>query len=451
MRAQRTSFQSHEWGRRMAAPPSSMAQKTESLLRVMTKTSVPFHLLLLVALGVVAWSLYAWAFKLIYGEIVLGLGDWGAGGGVTWGLYIGMFVWWVGIAHGGILVSASVRLFKVKSLAPVARLAELMALVALPLAVTGILMQLGRLDRVVTSILPMYPRAIQHSPLMWDVTVITLYFVLTGTYILLTLRHDFHVLQRRLPRLFSPLYRLLSLGYEPEEDEKIERMVWWLALGLITLAPLLLHGGVIPWLFALLPSMPGFYGAVMGPVFLSLAIVSAFGMVSVIAYIFRRVHKWHDILPDSVFAGLGLAILFSAVAALWLQLQLNVSGLYAPPLGVEKSTEAKLETPAYWLAIGLLAGPLLYLGLQRLFPRLFSAGGVAVAGVLVVIAVFVEKALFVVEGIMHPAFGLYEPGSYFPTWVEISGVVGTIFVVVLAFMVLVKVIPVVEVRVLEES
>ena len=451
MRAQRTNFQSYEWGRRPATPLTSMSQKTENLLRVMTKTSGPFYLLLLIALAVVVWFLYAWAFKLTYGEIVLGLRDWGPGGGVTWGLYIGMFVWWVGIAHGGILVSASVRLFKVKSLAPVARVAELMALVALPLAITGILMQLGRLDRVVTSIAPMYPRSIQHSPLMWDVTVITLYFVLTGTYILLTLRHDFHVLQRRLPRLLTPLYRMLSLGYEPEEDEKIERMVWWLALGLITLAPLLLHGGVIPWLFALLPSMPGFYSAIMGPVFLSLAIVSAFGVVTVVAYVFRRVHKWHDILPDKVFASLGLAILFSGVAALWLQLQLNVSGLYAPPLGVEKSTEAKLETPAYWLAVALIVGPVFYLGAQRLFPRLFSVAGIAVAGLLVVIAVFVEKALFVVEGIMHPAFGLYGEGSYFPSWVEISGVIGTIFIVVLYFMILVKVIPVVEVRVLEES
>ncbi|MBI2861789.1 MAG: polysulfide reductase NrfD [Chloroflexi bacterium] len=428
-----------------------MAPKTENLLRVMTKTSGGFYLLLMLALAVLAWFLYAWAFKLTHGEIVLGLRDWGPGGGVTWGLYIGMFIWWVGIAHGGILVSAAVRLFKVKSLAPVARLAELMALVALPLAVTGILMQLGRLDRVATSIIPIYPRAIQHSPLMWDVTVITLYFVLTGTYILLTLRHDVHVLRHRLPRLLSPLYRGLTIGYQPEEDEKVERMVWWLALGLIILAPLLLHGGVIPWLFALLPSMPGFYSAVMGPVFLSLAIVSAFGVVSIIAYVFRCVHKWRDIFPDSVFAALGSAMLFSALAALWLQLQLNIGGLFAPPLGVEKTTTAKLETPAYWLAIGLIAATLFYLAAQRFFPRLFSAAGTMVAGLLVVIAVFVEKTLFVVEGLMHPAFGLYEEGSYFPSWVEISGVVGTIFIVILAFTVLVKVIPVIEVRVLEES
>jgi len=30
-------------------------------------------------------------------------------------------------------------------------------------------------------------------------------------------------------------------------------MVWWLAAAVIIMAPLLLHGGVIPWLFALLP------------------------------------------------------------------------------------------------------------------------------------------------------------------------------------------------------
>ena len=451
MRATQIRSQSYAWGRRAAAPPSSITPKTESLLRVMTKTSGRFYLLSGLALAVIAWFLYAWGYKLEYGEIALGLGDWGPAGGVTWGLYIGMFIWWVGIAHGGILVSAAVRLFKVRSLAPVARVAELMALVALPCAVSGILMQLGRLDRVVTSIVPIYPRSVQHSPLIWDVTVITLYFVLTGTYILLTLRHDVYVLKQRLPHLLTPLYRLLTIGYQPEEDEKIERMVWWLALGLIILAPLLLHGGVIPWLFSNLPSMPGFYSAIMGPTFLSLAIVSAFGVVTVVAYAFRRVHKWHDILPDKVFAALGMAMLFAALITLWLQLQLNINGLFAPPLGVEKSTAAKLETPAYWLAIGFIAGPMIYLAAQMLFPRLFSVARTTVAGVLVVVAVFVEKTLFVAEGLMHPAFGLYEPGTYFPSWVEISGVVGTIFIVVLYFTVLVKVIPVIEVRVLEEG
>jgi len=67
------------------------------------------------------------------------------------------------------------------------------------------------------------------------------------------------------------------------------------------------------------------------------------------------------------------------------------------------------------------------------------------------LAVFVEKTLFVSEGLKYPGFALYGEGSYSPSWVEISGVVGTIFIVVLYFMVLVKFIPVVEGRVLEEE
>ena len=438
-------------GTRPRGYKTSFQTKTEDILSVMTKRSGRFYLVMALAGAVVGWFLYAWSFKLTYGEIALGLGDWGPGGGITWGLYIGMFIWWVGIAHGGILVSAAVRLFKVRSLAPVARIAELMALIGLVCAVSGILMQLGRLDRVFTSITSVLPRGIQHSPLVWDVTVITLYFVLTGTYLLLTLRHDFYVLRQRLPRLLSPVYRLLSYGYHPEEDEKVERMVWWLALGLIILAPLLLHGGVIPWLFALLPAMPGFYGGITGPTFLSLAIVSAFGVVAVIAFVFRRVHHWQDIFPDRVFRALGKAMMFAALAVLWLQLQINITGLYAAPIGVARVTSAKLDSPGYWLAIGLIAASFLYLAVQSIAPRLFSAGRIAVAGVLVVLAVLVEKTLFISEGLSHPGFQLYEVGSYSPTWVEISGVVGTVFIVALYFAVLTKVIPIVEVRVLEES
>lgn len=261
---------------------------------------MPWIILFIVALGGLGWFGQAWAFQLRHGLVVTNLADWGYVGGIPWGFYVGSFIWWVGIAHGGIIVSAAVRLFRMETFKPVARLAELLTLAALANAGIYVVVHLGRPDRVVSSILPNLPQTIRTSPLAWDVVVIILYFVLTATYLTLTIRSDLYRLRSRLPRVAKPLYRLLLVGHRPSEGRKAERMAWWLALGLIILPPFSLHGGVIPWLFALLPGQPGWFGPVQGPQFLAAALASALGAVTLLAYVFRRVYRWQQLIGDRV-------------------------------------------------------------------------------------------------------------------------------------------------------
>ncbi len=473
-----------------------MDQQTREalILKTLGRPSPKFFLLLLVAGGAVAWFAYAWSFMLRHGMITTGLGDWGSGGGVTWGMLIGAYIWWIGIAHGGIIISAAVRLFNLRAFMPVARLAELLTLAALSMAALFIVLHLGRPDRMVTSIILAFPRAIFSSPLTWDVLVITLYFTLTATYIALTVREDLHAIRGgtgreavlgggrpggshisrsrlgsspiptgytggafgsrgQLPALPALVHRVLLVGYRPEEGKKVRGMVWWLALAVIILAPLFLHGGVIPWLFAVLPSMPGWYGGLQGPTFLTIALTSALSGVIVIAYIFRRVYGWEEIIPDSVFRGLTFFLILFAMLFLWLQIQGLVTGLFAAPVGVETVTQAKAHSPSYWLAIGLVVVALAYLGAQRIRPSLFTPRRVFIAAFFPLAATLLEKTLFVVEGIMEPRFSLYRavPGVYKASWIEVSAIVGTIGMVVLFFAVVPKLIPVVEVKAEEEK
>jgi len=201
---------------------SRVPSRADHILKPMGKPSTRYYLLLVTAGAVALWFFLAWGWQLRYGLVVTGLADWGTSGGVPWGIYIGLFIWWVGISHGGILISAGVRLFKLRVFYPVARLAELLTIGALSIAGLFIIIDLGRPDRVVTSVIRAYATTVHTSPLIWDVTVITLYFVLTATYLLLTIRHDIYHLGRRLPSYFAPLYRLLTHGYKPEEDKKEE-------------------------------------------------------------------------------------------------------------------------------------------------------------------------------------------------------------------------------------
>lgn len=425
-----------------------MKEQRALLLRSMGRPGPRFYLTLGASAGALLWFLYAWGFQLRYGLVTTGLGDWGSGGGVPWGVYIGSYIWWIGIAHGGIIVSAAVRLFRIRALRPVARLAELVTLIALSMAALFILFHLGRPDRVVRSIVVAYPWTVFSSPLVWDVTVITLYFVLTATYILLTVRRDLYRVRDALPRPLTPLYRLLLVGYTPQEDEKVDRMAWWLAFAVILLAPLFLHGGVIPWLFAVLPSMPGWYGGIQGPTFLSIALTSALGAVLLVAYLCRRFYGWEEVIPDRVFRILGGGLAFFAMLFLWFQVQQVLTGVYAPPLEVERVWEKKLGTGAYWVSIGLVASAVLYLGAQVIWPSLFRVGRTVVVGLFPLLGTLIEKVLFVVEGLMEPRFGLYRavPGLYWPSWIEVSALLASVALAVALFVLITKVIPVVEIH-----
>jgi len=422
--------------------------RADSILRPLANPGNKYYVLVAIAGAGLVWFLLAWAWQLRYGLIVTGLGDWGTSGGVPWGIYIGSFIWWVGISHGGILISAGVRLFKLKVFYPVARLAELLTIGSLTIAGLFIIIDLGRPDRVVLSVLKAYTTTVQTSPLVWDLTVITLYFVLTATYMLLTLRHDIYILRRRLPAHFKPVYELLTNGYKPEEDEKVQRMAWWLAFAVIILAPFLLHGGVIPWLFQLIASMPGWFSPAQAPTFLSIALTSAFGAVIILSYIFRRVYGWEELLPDKLFSRMGSVLALVGLFFLWLQLQAIMTGAFAAPVGLRTATEAKMEDPVYWVAIGLLIAAVLYLGAQAIWHNLFSVRRVVIVAIIPVLATLFEKTLFIVEGLQHPLFNLYRtvPGTYSPTWVEVSAIAGAVAMLVLWFAVVSKVIPIIEVE-----
>lgn len=423
------------------------------ILRPIQSPSKSYFAVLAVVLAVIGVWVFGYIQQLRYGLIVTGLGDWGSGGGVPWGVYIGSYIWWIGIAHGGIILSAAVRLIDLDTYQPVARLAELLTIASLSMAGLFILLHVGRPDRLVTSIVLTWPWRVNWSPLQWDVTVVTLYFVLTATYLGLTLRYDIHRLRAQLPDRFEPLYRLLLIGYSEDEDEVVERMVWWLALAIIILAPLLLHGGVIPWLFALLPSMAGWFGGVQGPSFLSIALSSAVSGIIIVAAAFRRAYAWEELFPLEIFRGLAKWLGFFGLLFLWLQLQQILPGVLAAPVSISEATQVKLSTPLYWLAIVFVIVAEAYIFASALRPSLFTIRRMVTVALMVLVGTLVEKVLFVVEGLQEPIFSLYRnvPGVYTPSWIELSAVLGTIAMVVLFFLVVSKMIPVVELHAVEDN
>ncbi|SDR14935.1 NrfD/PsrC family molybdoenzyme membrane anchor subunit [Natronobacterium texcoconense] len=430
---------------------STKEPREADILRPIKTTSSKYY----AAVGIAGLAflifLVGWAYQLWEGLVVTGLSDWGTGGGVTWGVYIGAFIWWVGIAHGGIILSAAVRLLGMDRYMPVARLAEMLTLAGLSAAGFYIIVHMGRPDRMVTSVIGHYHITVHNSPLVWDVTVITAYFVLTATYLGLTLRYDISRLRGQLPDHFGPIYSLITIGYSEREDRVVQRMVWWLALAIIIMAPLLLHGGVIPWLFAVLPTYPRWFGGVQGPQFLTIALTSAISGVIILSYAFRRAYDWEHIITDDIFRGLTLWLGFFSLLFLWLQLQQVTAGTFFPPVDLEVAWAATVEHPIYIFSMSLVLAVLAFIFAQTLRPSLFSKERAIVCAVAILSATLLEKVLFVVEGFLHPSFEIYyaTPGTYVPSLIEIASITGTIGMVALFFLSIAKVVPVVELHAIE--
>ncbi len=170
-------------------------------------------------------------------------------------------------------------------------------------------------------------------------------------------------------------------------------MVWWVALAIIIMAPLLLHGGVIPWLFAVLPNYPSWFGAVQGPQFLTIALTSAISGVILVSYAFRRAYDWDHIITDDIFRGLLLWLGFFCLLFLWLQLQQLTAGSFAPTVDHAAATDSKFSHPMYVVPMLMVVTVLAFIFATVLRPSLFSKIRAIVASVFVLMATLVEDVL----------------------------------------------------------
>ena len=95
-------------------------------------------IILLLALGIGIGGI-CWIY-----QIFVGIGVGGQNNPVVWGTYLINFVFWVGIAHSGTLISAILHLFRAGWRNPIARAAETMTVFAVCCAGLFPFIHLGR-------------------------------------------------------------------------------------------------------------------------------------------------------------------------------------------------------------------------------------------------------------------------------------------------------------------
>ncbi|MBI2865920.1 MAG: polysulfide reductase NrfD [Chloroflexi bacterium] len=406
----------------------------ERVLTPLTRTSKGYYLLVGFLLLVMAWAGFAYFTQVRNGLIVTGMRD-----RISWGLYITLFVFFIGISHAGTLISAILRTVKAGWRTPITRMAEFITVVALMVGALFPAIDLGRPDRIHHLLL--FGR--WQSPLLWDVFAITTYLTGSIIYLYLPLIPDFALCRDRLASKISPLkyklYQVLSLGWrDTPAQKKYLGIAMTMMMILIIPVAVSVHT-VVSWIFAMTLREP-WNNPMFGAYFVAGAIFSGMATLILLMAILRKVYRLHDYIKDEHFIYLGYMLAgFTLIMGYFNASEYITSGYKMAgdvPFHFRQMFLGPLA-PFYWFyAVGGLIVP----GLIVLIPATRNMTGIVSAAVLVNIAMWMERYFIVVGGLRVPLMP-YAPSSYAPTWVEWSIMAGAFAWFSLIIAIFVKIFP----------
>ena len=244
-------------------------------------------------------SLMFLGFLCIGYTFYFGIGAWGNNQTIAWGFGITNFVFWVGIAHAGTLISAILYLLRQRWRNAIARFAEAMTIFAVicaglfPIIHTGRPWLAGYLIPYPNS-MNLWPNFI--SPLDWDVFAVSTYFTVSLLFWYLGLVPDFAILRDRAKdRIKKLIYTFFSLGWRHSNRHwRDYEKAYMVFAGLATPLVLSVHT-VVSFDFAA-AILPGWHSTIFPPYFVAGAIFSGFAMVVTALVVMRKVFDMENII-----------------------------------------------------------------------------------------------------------------------------------------------------------
>ena len=407
---------------------------------VQVRPSATFLTIAVLLGALVVWGVYGYAQQRLHGDIVTGLRTVGAGGAV-WGLYITFDIVFVGLAFTGIAISAIARIFRLREMRPYSRPACLLAVVSLMMAGLCVVADLGRPLHGLLN-LPKYARTM--SPFFGTFTMV-IGAGLTASLVVLFLagRADAAVCARVLPR-FRWLYRLWASGYKNTEHERVRHRVASILLSLVILPLMVIAYSTLGIVFGVQSGRPGWFSALQAPGFVVLAALTGTGLLLFVAGALGRWMGLGESLPMKPYIWLSNTMWVLLLLFLYFMAVEEITARYAAmevQTEVAKAIDSGPYAPLFWSMLALMVGCFLVLFVQFVRRR-YSVPTIMTVGLLVNVAGILKRMLIVVPSQTHGTLLAYPAGVYWPTWVEVSVILGLISLGTLIFMVFLKMFPV---------
>lgn len=415
----------------------------EAALRPFKKASLKFWIAIAALSAVVAVGVVAWVVQLQQGMGVSGFSN-----RSFWAIDLANVVTIIGVSYGGAVISAILLLTGATWRAPLARIAEGMAVITVIIGAAFIIPHLGRPDRL----LYMITQPNFRSPVFWDFVAITTYMIASFIFFFLSLIPDMAILRhthsKELGRGRHFLYRICSQGWigSIRQHRVLRGAIGVIAILIIPLA-VSVHS-VLSWAFSLV-GRPGWHESIWAPYFVIAALYSGVALVIIIAAGFRRGYHLEAFILERHFVRLGFIMATLGATYLYLTFADILPGAYVGERGVAKVVHDTLlgdYAVSFWIFIfGGVIVPILLVAL----PWTRNTWGMVTAAILVVIALWLKRLVMVSETSHYDQITRSFGQSYQFTWVSISITLAGVAAIPLLLMLLFRVVPILAIHEVE--
>ena len=342
----------------------------------------------------------------------------------SWGLYITMFMFLVGLSAGGLIISSAPRVFGVEGFGGISKIAVWTSICCTVLAIGFVVVDLGQPLRL----WELFAYSNLGSPLMWDIIVL-------GTYLILSI-----------------VYLWATLRFEGGKGSATSLRV----ISAIALVCAILVHSVTAWIFGLQQGREMWHTALLGPWFVSSALVCGAALVLVVVIALRKA-GYLELDQSFVVKMAKLLGVFVCVDLYFFACDLLTEGF---PGGHGVEVVSMLTTgplaPFFWIEVVGCA----LTAIVCFTPKLRTNPLIVAAGLLAIVGIFCKRVQLLVGGFQLPNLDYAGPVSpytvtgwesgmtaayqgmvYFPTPLEFGVTLGVIGLGALLLLVGLKYLP----------
>lgn len=284
----------------------------------------------------------------------------------SWGFYITLFMFFVGLSAGGLIISSIPNAFGMKGFGDISRVAIWTSICCTCVAIGFVVVDLGGPLRL----WELFVYSNLSSPLMWDIIVLSTYLILSIVYLWAYRHEDAGKMSHTAIRVISIIALVVAVGVHT----------------------------VTAWIFSLSAAHEFWHTALMGPWFVASALDCGTALVLIVVIALQKAGRLSIERSSMVNLAKMLAV-FTCVDLYFFACDLLTSGF---PGGEGANVVAMLVTgplaPFFWTQIAcmVLACVILFV------PRLRTKGGVVLASALVIAGVFCKRCEILVGGFQIP-------------------------------------------------
>lgn len=417
------------------------------VLRTLEPPRKAYYLILLFLLGCVGIGAFCWGY-----QIVIGMGVSGLNNPVGWGVYITNFVFWVGIAHSGTLISAILFLFRADWRTSIYRSSEAMTVFAVLTAGLFPLIHLGR----VWFAYWLFPYPNQRflwpnfrSPLIWDVLAVSTYLTVSAMFFFIGLLPDIASARDAARGFRKKLYTVLSLGWQGSHKLWHHYGSAYLFFAALATPLVISVHSVVSWDFAM-SIIPGWHSTIFAPYFVAGAIHSGLAMVITLLIPLRKIFRVEPLITMRNLEFMAKTIILTG---------LIVGYAYATEYFISWYSNNQYEAEIfrwrssghyaieYWIMVIFNSIVPLVFFIKKMRTNIIS---LMVVSILINIGMWFERYVIIVTSLAHD-FLPYSWGLYRPSLIEFGITLGSFGWFLLLFFIFAKLLPSVAITEMKET